>query len=92
MDREEVFCLERERSMSKGEFFEWLDQRAWDNGQEDVGVQVDKWLEESVWWPCGALKEDLCVRVDTLTITEVDEGWSHLEAFLEDEGLAPSIE
>ena len=92
VDGMESFQLVMERSMTKEEFFEWPDQWAWDNGQEDVGVQVNEWPEELVWWPCGALKKDLCVRVDTLKTVEVDEGWSRLEAFLEGKGPAPCFD
>lgn len=91
VDRGEAWRLVTSKSMTKEEFLEWLDQRAWDNGQEDVGKDVETWSEESVWWPVGALKEDLCVRVDTLTTVEVDKGWAQIEAFLEGDGPEPAL-
>ena len=39
-----------------------------------------------------ALREDQCVRVDTVVVREVEEGWSRLEAFLEGEGPAPALD
>ena len=92
VDKEEAWELVTSKSMSKEEFMEWLDQRAWDNGQEDVAVETENWSEPDVWWPCGALSEDLCVRVDTVVMREVEEGWPRLEAFLEGEGPAPELD